>query len=76
MIQNLQEELYQLENKQPNSATHFVLTLDGMWRAKNAPKLSSEYLVHGSGPNQYQIGNKTCYITKVSKFFVEKICLC
>ena len=26
----------------------------------------------GSGPNWYQIGNKTCDITKVSKLHVEK----
>ena len=26
----------------------------------------------GSGPNWYQIGNKTWYIPKVSKFSVEK----
>ena len=26
----------------------------------------------GSGPNWYQIGKRTCYIPKVSKFYVEK----
>ena len=26
----------------------------------------------GLGPNWYQIGNKTCYIPKVRKFYVEK----
>ena len=26
----------------------------------------------GSGQNWYQIMNKTCYILKVSKFYVEK----
>ena len=26
----------------------------------------------GLGPNWYQIGNKTCYIPKVNKFYVEK----
>ena len=26
-----------------------VLILDRRWRAKNAPKLSSKYLVHGTG---------------------------
>ena len=30
----------------------------------------------GSGLNWYQIGNKTCYIPKVSKCSVEKGCLC
>ena len=26
----------------------------------------------GSGPNWYEIGSKSCYIAKVSKFYVEK----
>ena len=26
----------------------------------------------GLGPNLYQIRNRTCYIQKVSKFYVEK----
>ena len=30
----------------------------------------------GLGPNWYQIGNKTCYIRKVSKFYAEKEHLC
>ena len=30
----------------------------------------------GSVPNWYQIGNETCYIAKVSKFYVEKGYLC
>ena len=28
------------------------------------------------GPNWYQIGNRTCYIQKVSKFYAEKGYLC
>ena len=31
---------------------------------------------HGIGANCYQIGNKTCYISKVHKFYVEKGHLC
>ena len=27
----------------------------------------------GSGPNWYQIANKTCYSPKVSKLYVEKV---
>lgn len=26
----------------------------------------------GSGPNWFQIGNKMCYIPKISKFYIEK----
>ena len=26
----------------------------------------------GLGPNWYQIGNKSCYMPKVSKFYIEK----
>ena len=26
----------------------------------------------GLGPNWYQIGNRTCHIQKISKFYVEK----
>ena len=29
----------------------------------------------GLGPNWYQIGNRTCYTQKVSKFYAEKGCL-
>ena len=43
IIKNLQDELYQLENKQAKGAK-FVLPSDGSLRAKNAPKLFSEYL--------------------------------
>ena len=46
MIENLQDEIYQLENKQAISAKHLVMVLDGMLRPKNAPKLSSKYLDH------------------------------
>ena len=28
------------------------------------------------GPNWYQIGSKTSYIPRASKFYVEKGCLC
>ena len=30
----------------------------------------------GSGPNWYQIGNKTCYISNVSNFYGEREYLC
>ena len=42
MIENLQDELYQLENKQAKGAKLRANIRD--WRAKNAPKLSSKYL--------------------------------
>ena len=43
MIENLQDELYQLENKQPK-LLNFVLISNGSWRAKNAQKPCSKYL--------------------------------
>ena len=43
MIENLQDELYQLENKQPKGAK-LCAKPDRSWRAKNTPKLSSKYL--------------------------------
>ena len=42
MIENLQNELYQLENKQAKGAK--LRANIRSWRAKNAPKLSSKYL--------------------------------
>ena len=45
------------------SSKHFVVTVRIM--------ICFEYSI-GSGPNWYQIGNKACYIPKVSKFYVEK----
>ena len=42
MIENLQDELYQLENKQAKGAK--LRANIRSWRAKNAPKLSSKYL--------------------------------
>ena len=33
-------------------------------------------VVHGIGPNWYQVGTKTCHIPKVCKFYVEKEYLC
>ena len=42
MIENLQNELYHLENKQAKSAK--LRANIRTWRAKNAPKLSSKYL--------------------------------
>ena len=42
MIENLQNELYHLENKQAKSAK--LCANIRTWRAKNAPKLSSKYL--------------------------------
>ena len=43
MIENLQDELYQLEiNKQ--KVLNFALKSDGKWRARNAQELFSKYL--------------------------------
>ena len=42
MIENLQDELYQLENKQAKGAK--LRANIRSWRAKNVPKLSSKYL--------------------------------
>ena len=42
MIENLQDELYQLENKQVKGAKHRANIRS--WTAKNVPKLSSKYL--------------------------------
>ena len=42
MIENLQDELYQLENKQAKGAKLRANIRD--WRTKNVPKLSSKYL--------------------------------
>ena len=42
MIENLQDEIYQLENEQAKS-TKLRANIRS-WRAKNAPKLSSKYL--------------------------------
>ena len=42
MIENLQNEHYQLENKQVNGAKPRVNIRS--WRAKNFPELSSKYL--------------------------------
>ena len=42
MIENLQDELYQLENKQTKGAK--LRANMRSWRAKNASKLSSKYL--------------------------------
>ena len=42
MIENLQDELYQLENKQAKSAK--LRANIRSWTAKNAQKLSSKYL--------------------------------
>ena len=42
MIEKLKNELYQLENKQAKGAK--LCANIRIWRAKNAPKLSSKYL--------------------------------
>ena len=42
MIENLQDELYQLENKQVKGAKRRANIR--RWTAKNVPKLSSKYL--------------------------------
>ena len=42
MIENLEDELYQLENKHAKGAK--LLANIRSWRAKNVPKLSSKYL--------------------------------
>ena len=41
MIENVQDDFYQLENKQ---VLNSVLTSDGSWRAKNTQKPFSKYL--------------------------------
>ena len=41
-MKNLQDELYQLENKQAKSSK--LSANIGSWRSKNAPKFSSSYL--------------------------------
>ena len=43
MIENSQDELYQLERNKVK-VLNFVLALDRNWRAKNTPKLSLKYL--------------------------------
>ena len=42
MIENLQNERFQLENKQAKGAK--LLDDIRSWRTKNAPKLSSKYM--------------------------------
>ena len=42
MVENLQDEFYQLEKKQAKGAKIFVP--DVSWRVKNAQKLFSKYL--------------------------------
>ena len=42
MIEKLQNDLHQLENKQVKGVKRFANIR--IWRAKNAPKLSSKYL--------------------------------
>ena len=42
MIEKLQNDLHQLENKQAKGVKRFANIR--IWRAKNAPKLSSKYL--------------------------------
>ena len=42
MIENLQDELYQLQNKRQKGAK--LRCSIRSWRVKNAPKLSSKYL--------------------------------
>ena len=42
MIENLQNELHRLENKQAKGAK--ICANIRIWRAKNAPKLSSKYV--------------------------------
>ena len=42
MIKNLQNELHQIENKQAKGVKLFANIR--IWRAKNAPKLSSKYV--------------------------------
>ena len=48
MIENLQDEFYPLENKQAKGAK-FGANNKQEVKDKNAPKLSSKYLVHGIG---------------------------
>ena len=52
MIENLQNELHRLENKQAKGAK--ICANIRIWRAKNAPKLSSKYL-----KTEYEKSNNT-----------------
>ena len=45
MIQNLQDEIYQLEEKQAKGV-NLLLILDRRLSTKNVAKISSKYLVH------------------------------
>ena len=40
---------------------------------KISAKFSQKTKSMRSRPNLYQIGNKTCCVTKVSEFYVEKV---
>ena len=70
MIENLQDELYQLESKQVKGAklvADLRQEVESEKSCKNFFKILSPW-------DQGRVS--ICYITKVSKFFVEKKCIC
>ena len=70
MIENLQYELYQLESKQAKRAklvANIRQEVEGEKCCKTFFKILSPW-------DQGQIS--ICYITKVSKCFLEKRCIC
>ena len=69
MIENLQGELYQLENKQAKGAK-LVANIRQEVESEKCCKIFKIL----SPWDQSQIS--ICYITKVSKFFVGKRCMC
>ena len=72
MIENLQDELYQLENKQAKGTKlHDNIR---SWKANNAPKLSSKYLKDRIWKNQtifelYTDDNKSKYSSNPKDIF-------
>ena len=78
MIENLQDELYQLESKQAKGAK--LRANKRSWRAKYAPKLSSKYLKDRICKNQtifelYTDDNKSKHSSKpkdILKFAINK----
>ena len=70
MVEDLQDELYQLENKQEKGAklvANIRQEVEGKKCCKTFFKILSPW-------DQGQIS--LCYITKFSKFFVEKRYIC
>ena len=76
MIENLQDELYQLENKQAKGTKlHDNIR---SWKANNAPKLSSKYLKDRIWKNQtifelYTDDNKSKYSSELPQLLPLKL---